>query len=148
MTYARHNAMITAVIWAVVFAGVLLTVLLPGPGRFVSPEYSIWRLISAIIILPGFLVNAWLGWRSKRGKERGEMDERDAAVSRRAAQVTLFATTIAVFLAALFLYEGYYVAGAVPAGWLWLMAYGTVAFMSFVHAAAALVIDVTGATDA
>lgn len=148
MSQARKNAVISALVWLLVLTGVIITVLLPGAERFAAPEYSVWRLVSAAIILPGFLVNGWLGWRAKRGRERGEIDERDMAVSLRAAQIALFATTIFVYVSALFLYEGYHEAGDVPVGWLWLMAYATVAFMTFVYAVAALIVDVFGATDA
>lgn len=148
MSYARKNAIITAAIWAAVLAGLLLTVLLPGAERFATPEYAPWRLISAAVILPGFLVNAWLGWRTKRGKERGEMDERDDAIARHASQITLLAVGMIVFLAALLLYDLYRDTNGVPAGWLWLLAYGTVAVLSFVHAAAGLVLDLRGDPDA
>ncbi|MDT8323748.1 MAG: hypothetical protein RRA94_06540 [Bacteroidota bacterium] len=148
MSYARKNAIITAAIWAVVLIGLLLSVLLPGPERFAVPEYAPWRLISAIVILPGFLVNAWLGWRTKRGKERGEIDERDEAIARRASQITLMAIGMVVFLAGILLYDLYRDTGGVPAGWLWLLAYGTVALLSLVHALAGLLLDLRGDPDA
>ncbi len=148
MSYARKNAIITAAIWAVVLIGLLLSVLLPGPERFVEAEYASWRLISAVLVLPGFLVNAWLGWRTKRGKERGEMDERDDVVARHASQITLLAVGMIVFLAALLLYDVYRDAGGVPAGWLWLLAYGTVAVLSLVHAVTGLLLDLRGVPDA
>jgi hypothetical protein len=148
MSYARKNAVIAAVIWTLVLLTLTATVLIPGPERFTAPEYSLWRLISAAVVLPGFLVNAWLGWRTKRGKERGELDERDEAVARRASQGTLLVTAMLVYLAAILLYEGYNDAGVVPAGWLWLLAYGSVALVSLVHAVASFVVDVSGTTDA
>ncbi len=148
MSYGRQNAVITAVIWALVLAAVTASVLIPGPERFMAPEYSLWRLISAAVVLPGFIVNAWLGWRTRRGKERGELDERDEAVARRASQGTLIVSAMLVYLAAILLYEGYHDTGAVPAGWLWLLAYGSVALVSLVHAVASLVVDVTGTPDA
>lgn len=144
MSYARKNAVITAVIWALVLAALTATVLIPGPERFTAPEYSFWRLLSAVVILPGFIVNAWLGWRTKRGKETGEMDERDEVVARRASQVTLLVTAMLVYLAAILLYESYHDTRAVPAGWLWLLAYGSVALVSLVHAVASYIVDVTG----
>ena len=148
MTYARKNAIIAAIIWTLVLAGVLVTVLLPGAEHFTAPEYAAWRLLSAAVILPGFLANAWLGWRSKRGKERGEMDERDDAVARRASQGALLVTAMVVYLGAILLYEAYHDAGAVPTGWMWLLAYGTVAVVSLAHAVVSLIVDWAGTGDA
>ena len=127
MSYARTNAVIAAVIWTLVLLALTATVLIPGPERFTAPDYALWRLLSAAVVLPGFIVNAWLGWRTKRGKERGELDERDEAVARRASQGTLIVTAMLVYFAAILLYEGYHDTGAVPVGWLWLLAYGSVA---------------------
>lgn len=148
MSYARKNAIIAAVIWTLVLLALTATVLIPGPERFTAPEYSLWRLISAVVVLPGFIVNAWLGWRTKRGRERGDMDERDEAIARRASQATLLVTAMLFYLAAILLYEGYNDTGAVPAGWLWLLAYGGVALVSLVHAVVSLIVDVAGTTDA
>ena len=148
MSYGRKNAVIAAAIWTFVLAGLLVTVFLPGPVRFAAPDYGPWRLLSAFFILPGLVTNAWLGWRAKHGKDRGDMDERDDAIARRASQATLVVTVVMVYLLSIILFEAYYETGAVPTGWLWLLAYGTAAVVSLVHALASLFFDVTGLGDA
>jgi len=117
MSYARKHAITAAIIWTLILGGLIAVVLGPGASRFTAPDQSIWRFLAAAIILPGFLLNAWLGWKSKRGKKLRELDERDEA------------------------------SGTVPTGWLYLLAYGTMALVSLVHAVATLVIDWSGAAD-
>ncbi len=102
-------------------------------------------MLTAAIILPGFLLNAWLGWRSRRGHQLGELDERDDAIARRASEATLVVVAVLVYVVSIILYETYRDSGAVPTGWLHLLAYGTVAVVSLVHAAATLVVDLSGA---
>ena len=54
---------------------------------------------------------------------------------------------ILVFVTSIILYEAYRDIGAVPTGWLYLLAYGTMALVSLVHAIATLVVDRSGAAD-
>ncbi|MFZ1730447.1 MAG: hypothetical protein WBQ23_10200 [Bacteroidota bacterium] len=144
MSNAQKYAVMAMVIWSLIFIGLLLIVLLPGVSEFANPERSFWRLLTASIILPGFVLNAWLGWRSKRGRKSGELDERDDAVSLRASQATLMVIAPIVFLTAILLYELYSSSGMVPTGWLYLLAYGTVTLVSLVHSIASLVVDLRG----
>ena len=147
MFYARKNALVAAIVWTLILGGLIASVLGPGIDRFAAPEQRAWRLLTAAIILPGFLLNAWLGWRQRRGHRLLELDERDDAIARRAAVATLFVVAVVVYFAALLLYETYHDSGAVPAGWLYLLAYGTVAMVSLVHAVATLILDLRGITD-
>ena len=77
----------------------------------------------------------------------GELDERDEAVARRASEATMIVVAILVYLASIILYETHLESGMVPTGWLYLLAYGTVAMVSLVHAVATLVVDGSGAVD-
>jgi hypothetical protein len=145
MSYARRNAIVATIIWTLILGGLVASVLGPGVSRFTDPDQWIWRLLTAAIILPGFLLNAWLGWRSRRGHQLGELDERDDAIARRASEATLVVVAVLVYVVSIILYETYRDSGAVPTGWLHLLAYGTVAVVSLVHAAATLVVDLSGA---
>ena len=89
MSYARKHALIATIIWTLILGGLIAVVLGPGASQFTSPDQSIRRFLAAAIILPGFLLNVWLGWRSKRGKKLRELDERDEAIARRASEATL-----------------------------------------------------------
>ncbi|MBE0644270.1 MAG: hypothetical protein IH600_09335 [Bacteroidetes bacterium] len=144
MSHARKFALISTVVWGLIFIGLLSVVLIPGAEYFADPDRSLWRLLTAAIILPGFVLNGWLGWRSKRLKVDGQLDERDDAIARTASQATLIVVTLAVYLMALSLYEVYSSTGMVPRGWLYLLAYGTVSLVCLVHAAASLVVDLRG----
>lgn len=147
MSYSRRGAIVATVIWALILGGLIASVLGPGADQFSAPDQSIWRLLAAAIILPGFLLNAWLGWRSNRGKQLGVVDERDEAVARRASEATLIVVAILIYVAAIILYETHLDTGTVPTGWLYLLAYGTVALVSLVHAVARLLVDWCGAAD-
>ncbi len=147
MSYARKNAIIASIIWTLILGGLIAVVLGPGASRFTAPDQSIWRFLAAAIILPGFLLNAWLGWRSKRGRQLRELDERDEAVARRASVATLIVVAIVVYLTSIILYETHLDSGTVPTGWMYLLAYGTMAVVSLAHAVATLVVDFSGAAD-
>ena len=147
MSYARKHAITAAIIWTLILGGLIVVVLGPGASQFTSPDQSIWRFLAAAIILPGFLLNAWLGWKSKRGKKSRELDERDEAIARRASEATLIVVGILVFATCIILYETHLDSGTVPTGWLYLLAYGTVALVSLVHAGARFVVDWSGAAD-
>ena len=147
MSYARRNAIIATIVWSLILGGFIASVLVPGPTQFTAPDQSIWRLLAAAIILPGFLLNAWLGWKSKRGKKLRELDERDEAIARRASEATLIVLALLVYVTSIILYETHLDSGTVPTGWLYLLAYGTMAVVSLVHAVATLVVDWSGAAD-
>ena len=147
MSYSRKGAIITTIVWSLVLGGLITSVLVPGASRFTDPDQSIWRFLTAVIILPGFLLNVWLTWRSRRGRQIGELDERDEAIARRASEATLIVVGILVFVTSIILYEVYRDIGTVPTGWLYLLAYGTMALVSLVHAVATLVVDRSGAAD-
>ena len=147
MSYARKGAIITTIVWALILGGLIASVLVPGASRFTNPDQSIWRFLTAVIILPGFLLNAWLIWRSRRGRRLGKLDERDEAIARRASEATLIVVGILIFVTSIILYEAYRDTGTVPTGWLYLLAYGTMALVSLVHAVATLVVDRSGAAD-
>ena len=141
MSYARKGAIITAIVWTLILGGLIASVLVPGASRFTDPDQSIWRFLAAVIVLPGFMLNAWLIWRSRRGQQLGELDERDEAVARQASETTLMVVAMLVFVTSIILYEAYRDVGAVPTGWLYLLAYGTFALVSLVHAVVTLVVD-------
>jgi len=144
MSYARKHAITAAIIWTLILGGLIAVVLGPGASRFTAPDR---RFLAAAIILPGFLLNAWLGWKSKRGKKLRELDERDEATARRASEATLIVVALLVYVTSIILYETHLDSGTVPTGWLYLLAYGTMALVSLVHAVATLVIDWSGAAD-
>ena len=143
MSYARTHALAATIVWALILAGLSIVVLGNGVEQFSGEGHRIWRVIAAVIILPGFVVNAWLGWRSRSGRRRGEIDERDDAIALRASQATLIVVAVALFTTSIALYETYGDAG-VPSGWLYLIAYGSAALLSMVHAAASLILDLRG----
>ena len=72
------------------------------------------------------------------------MDERDDAIARQASLTTLLVVTTGVYLTSIGLYELYSDSGMVPTGWLYLLAYGTLALIHVIHAVATMVIDFIG----
>ena len=147
MSYARKNAIIATIIWTLILVIIIVSILGPGVNRFTAPDQSIWRFLAAVIILPGLLLNAWLGWKSKRARQLHELDEPAEAIARRASEATLIVVAILVYVTSIILYETHLDSGMVPTGWLYLFAYGTVALVSLVHAVATLVVDWRGAAN-
>jgi uncharacterized membrane protein len=148
MSYTSKHAAIAALIWFIILIGLILTVTVPGAARFADPDYKILRLLTAVIILPGFVLNGWLGYKTKKARSNGQIDERDFAIERRASEITLIVVAIAVYLSSLLLYETHSQDGTVSRGWLYLMAYGTAALVSFTHALSSLILDRVGWTNA
>ncbi len=148
MSYASKYAAIATVAWFIILISLILLVVIPGAVQFANPEYSTFRLLVAMIILPGFALNAWIGYKSKKGRISGQIDERDLAIENKASQITLIVISITIFLGSLLLYETHEQTGLVSRGWLYLMAYGLVALISFTHAASSLIFDHIGWTDA
>lgn len=147
MSYGQKNSIIAAIVWTLILGGLVTFVVGPGASRFADPDQSIWRMLTAAIILPGFLLNAWLGWRSKRAEKLGDLDERDLAIARRASEITLMVVAMIVYATSIILYETHLGTGAVPTGWLYLLAYGTMALVSLVHPLARLIVECSGAVD-
>ncbi|MCB2204585.1 hypothetical protein KQI65_07540 [bacterium] len=144
MTVASKHALTASILWSLIFLFLIIIVFRGGIEHFDSAENSIWRLAAAAVILPGFIFNAWLGWRSKKGRREGEIDERDDAIALAASRITLVVVALAVYFTSILLYETNGQSGGVPAGWLYLIAYGTVCLLSLVHSAASFILDWRG----
>lgn len=144
MTTARRIATAQLVIWSLILVGLVATVLASGVTHFDDPGNQGRRAIIAGLILVGLVTNTVVIWRARRGREQGELDERDDAVGRRASELTLVALAIVVFVASIALYTAHEQQGTVPAAWLYLMSYGTLALVSLLHAAATLLVDIAG----
>lgn len=148
MTYATKHAVIATTVWFTILVALVLMVSIPGATAFADREHSVLRLLTAAVILPGFVMNTWLLVRQSRLERSGDYDERDSEIARRASEITLIVLAICVYAASLALYEWSADAGTVSRGWLYLMAYGTVSLVSFVHAASFLILNRRGWTDA
>jgi uncharacterized membrane protein len=148
MSYASKHAAIATIAWLAILIGLVLVVVIPGASTFADAEHGVLRLITALIILPGFILNAWYGVKTAKGKKKGDIDERDIEIARRSSEITLVVLAITTFLASLLLYEMSVETGTVSRGWLYLMAYGSVSIVSLVHAASFLILDRQGWTNA
>ena len=133
--------------WLVITVALLAVFFTAGPEAFTTDENKGARLLSANIILPGYLLNFGIMVWSRRGRRRGDLDERDKAVERLASETSLIIMLILFFLSTLYLYEHYRELGAVPVGWLYLLAYGSVAVVSLLHPVVSLIVDYSGSAD-
>ena len=61
--------------------------------------------------------------------------------------VEMIVMLILFFGATLALFEHYRELGAAPVGWLYLLAYGSVAVVSLLHPVVSLIVDYSGAAD-
>jgi hypothetical protein len=69
------------------------------------------------------------------------MDERDLIVTARASQSTLIVVLVSVFALSVGLWTIYEAEGAVPVGWLWFLAYGTMFLGLITNALTVLILD-------
>jgi uncharacterized membrane protein len=147
MTLARRQALISLVIWGAILVGLVSVLVAVGPERFSAPKYAGYRLVTAAILLPGYLITTWMLWRQRRGRRSGELDERDERVALRASEITLLTVAIILYILCVVLWEVYKYGPGAPAGWFYVLAYLTVVLLSLVHAAARLICDVAGSAD-
>jgi fatty acid desaturase len=147
MSLARKLAIISCAAWLTI--GVASTLLIVGSGLegLASPAGEHTRSILAAIILPGYLIGFALIWWTRNGQRAGEIDERDKKVESRATEIASIIVLLTFFLASIGLYDAYIDLGAVPVGWLYILAYGTIVWVSFLHPVIRLIIDFSGTID-
>jgi len=140
MSQTRVRAWWALAIWglaAVGFAAVFFV--WGGPATFGDDRMRVVAGALPIVFgYGGYLLAVWL--TRVRGSAVAT-DERDAQVVARASRGTLVVVLMAVFAMSVGLWEAYREPGAVPVGWMWFLAYGTVIATFVVHSAATLVVD-------
>jgi len=147
MSLARKQAIITFAAWLTILACFVSLFILTGVDSFAEPGQRWVRLLVAGIILPGYLLNlVFLHW-SRKGQAKGELDERDEAIAKHASQATMIIMAILVFTFGIGLFETYRDVGVLSVGWLYILAYGSVATVSLVHPAVTLILDFGGKVD-
>ena len=147
MSLARKQALISGSVWLVITVALAVSFFSVGAEEFTSPAGQKTRALTATIILPGYAINFFILCCSRRGRRAGDLDERDKAIERRASEATLIVMLLWVYIGSIGLYEAGLDSGTVPAGWLFLMAYGTVALVSLVHPVVSLIMDCSGKID-
>jgi hypothetical protein len=147
MSLARTSAIITFVVWTVVAVISCVVFASTGVARLSTDAGQGGRTTIAALLFVGLATNAAVALRARRGRARGELDERDAAVALRASQGTLIAVAAILYAACIGLYVAHEHAGVLPVGWLYILAYGIVVLVSLVHALAQLVVDIGGHAD-
>lgn len=147
MSLARKHAILSGGAWLIITVALFAIFFQIGPEAFATERGKGARDVIAMVILPGYLLNfAIIVWAG-RGRKRGDIDERDKVVERKASMVALTVMLLVFFLTSVGLYEHFRESGAVPVGWLYLMAYGSIALVSLVHPVVTLFIDFTGRID-
>lgn len=147
MSLARKLAVITSIVWLTIGVASTLLVLDSGLDGLASPAGDRTRSLLAAIILPGYLIGFAVLWWTRNGRRAGEIDERDKKVERRATEVAAIVVLLTFFLVSIGLYDAYLDRGAVPVGWLYIMAYGTIVWVSLLHPVLRLIIDLSGSID-
>jgi hypothetical protein len=118
-----------------------------GPSGFAHDRARI--VAGAAILAAGYLsffvmMIATGSGRKNAGTVR---DERDDRIESRSAGLTLSVCLAYVFVVSIGLWTVFQDEGAVPAGWLWFLAYTTIFLSMIVHAAAVLSSGRGGGTD-
>ncbi len=147
MSLARKLAIISSVAWLLIGIASTLLIVDSGLDELASPSGDRTRSVLATIILPGYLIGFALIWWTRNGQRAGEIDERDKKVESRATEIASIIVLLTFFLASIGLYDAYLDLGAVPVGWLYILAYGTIVWVSFLHPVLRLIIDFSGTID-
>lgn len=143
MSIARAHALVLGAVWLSISVAFVFIFLDLGIDALASPSGEQARSLIRSVILPGYIVSFAIVWRSRRARRAGNIDERDQVVERRATELTAIVTLLAVFLFSIGLYDANVEAGAVPVGWLYVLAYGSIALVSTLHPIATLILDYT-----
>ncbi|RKZ15414.1 hypothetical protein DRQ50_07515 [bacterium] len=147
MSLARKQALISGSVWLVITVIFAVNFFSIGAEDFASPAGTRARGLAGAIILPGYIINFFILWWSRRGRRAGDLDERDKAIELRASEQTMIVILMVVFLFGIGLYETHLESGTVPVGWLYLLSYGMVALVSLVHPVLSLINDFAGHAD-
>jgi len=147
MSFARKQSIISCAVWLVISVFFVLVFFSSSVESFTEQGRKWSRLLIAAVILPGYLLNIVVLQWSRRARKEGDLDERDEAIARQASEATMVILAVLVFAFSIGLYEVYREAGAVPVGWLYFMAYGSMSLISLVHPAVTLALDFGGKVD-
>lgn len=147
MSLARKLAIISCAAWLTIGVASTLLILDSGLDGLASSSGDRTRSILATIILPGYLIGFALIWWTRNGRRAGEIDERDKKIESLATGIVGIVVLLTVFLVSIGLYDAYLDRGAVPVGWLYILAYGTIVWVSFLHPVLRLIIDFSGTID-
>ncbi len=147
MSLARRLAVISSAVWLIIGIAFTFLILDSGLEGLASSSGERTRSVLAGIILPGYLISFALIWWTYKGRRAGEIDERDRKVERRATEIAAIVVLLTVFLVCIALYDAYVDRGAVPVGWLYIMAYGTIIWVSLLHPMLRLAVDFFGSVD-
>jgi len=147
MSLARRLAVISSAVWLIIGIAFTFLVLDSGLEGLASSSGERTRSVLAGIILPGYLISFALIWWTYKGRRAGEIDERDKKIESRATGIVGIVVLLTVFLVSIGLYDTYLDRGAVPVGWLYILAYGTIVWVSFLHPVLRLIIDFSGSND-
>ena len=147
MSLARTQSAISGAVWLAI--AVVSTVLVArlGVDDLAGDAGKATRSVLAAVILPGYAINFAIMVWARRARRRGDIDERDRAVEQRATEISAMVTIVAVYLFGIGLFERHAAAGSVPAGWFYVLAYGTVVMISLVYPAVSLFLDASGRVD-
>ena len=140
LSQTRSRAWLAFLIWTVAGIGFTLTFFMGGGADQFDTD-SMRHLAGAGALAFGFF-GYWTALWFTRERDQGlAADERDVQVIAQASQATLIIALVGVFAFTIGLWTVYEGAGAVPVGWMWFLAYGSVILASVTFAVATLVLD-------
>jgi hypothetical protein len=139
MTRDVRRSVLLLVLWGIVIVGFGLSVVSAG-GPAGYGDDSVRRTTGAVFVAMGIFGTPALLYLTRKNVVGGRVvaDERDDAIARRATQAGLVCVLIYVFLTCIALWDRHQPDGAVPAGWMWFLAYSTLILSYLAPAAASL----------
>ena len=140
LSQTRARAWLAFLIWTVAGTGFILTFFMGGGADQFDTD-SARHLVGAGALAFGFF-GWWAAlWFTRKGDQGLVADERDVRVVLQAGQATLIIVMVGIFAFTMGLWIAYEGVGAVPVGWMWFLAYGSVILTSLAFAVSTLVLD-------
>ena len=140
MALWHKRVLIQALIWSVAAAG-FLSFSFAGDGPAWLIKHSPRRNAAAGFVGGALALHMTVRYFTRNRKDAPEplVDERDEEINRKSSEIALGLTVAGVFLGAVALNDAFAEPGAVPAGWLWFLAWSTMLLSHLSQALTAVV---------
>ncbi len=139
MTLWQKRAWLLTAIWLPATIG-FLVISLGGDGPAALGKDTPKRDLAGVFVFAGIAADLVVRGITRKRKDRADVDERDESIHRRSSEIALWVTVAGVFLGCVALNDAFGTAGAVPADWLWFVAWATMAASHVGQAVAAAVL--------
>ncbi len=127
MSNAMKSNIFHTISWGVTAIGIIIIFSLPNT-IYAWGENRLKTILLALLFLFGFAVDLIIRINERTKKYGYKKDERDRTIQMEAVFKSFVSILLYIFILSIVLYITHEKAGMIPVGWVWFIAYSTVAF--------------------